>query len=266
MKNYISVINVKKTFRFTGKRKINNIFSLIEKTALDNLTFSVTKGEIFGLLGPNGAGKTTIMRIISTLIKCDSGEVFVSGDSVSDYPLLVRRKIGFLSGDLKLDDYFSPTYLFNFFSSLREVSLKHTNENREILFEQFGIKEFASEKLFALSSGMKQKVSLVISIVHDPQIIIFDEQTNGLDLVSAKTVTDFLIELKKQGKTIILATHIYSLAEKLCDRIGFIINGQMPFIFSPETNNCYTNLEEAFFSVYKQFCYKNKIEVFNKIS
>ncbi|MCL2194053.1 MAG: ABC transporter ATP-binding protein [Treponema sp.] len=253
MNEILSVVNVTKTFRYTEKQR--RLFrpgggGAKRKTALDNLSFSVNRGEIFGLMGPNGAGKTTAMRIISTQIKSDSGDVFVDGINVGEFPLRVRRRIGFLSLDLKLEEFFTPSYLFDFFSALREVPRKQARERREKLFGRFGVDEYANEKLSVLSSGMKQKVSLVVSIVHDPQVIIFDEPTNGLDLLAVRAVSDFLLELKSQGKTIILATHIFNLAEKICDRVGFIVNGR---ILNSDTlcgMSETSNLEEAFFSFY----------------
>jgi len=254
MSEILSVTNITKTFYCTEKqRKFLRAISVKNK-ALDNLSFSVNEGEIFGLLGPNGAGKTTAMRIISTLIKSDSGDVIVAGDNVKESSLKIRRNIGFLSGDLKLEEFFTPSYLFDFFSALREVPEKQARERKEALFNRFGVDEFAHKKLSMLSTGMRQKVSLVVSIAHDPQIIIFDEPTNGLDIIAAKAVSDFLLELKKQGKTIILATHIFSLAEKICDRAGFIVNGQLlksdTLCGISET----TNLENEFFSLYDQIC------------
>jgi len=248
----LSVRNITKTFRYSGKQYNLTPTIIGKKKVLDNLSFSVNEGEIYGLLGSNGAGKTTAMRIISTLLKSDSGDVFIAGYSVKESPLEIRRKLGFLSSDLKLDEFFTPAYLFDFFSSLREVSQKQIRERREILFKRFGINEYEHEKILALSNGMKQKVSLVLSLVHDPDIIIFDEPTNGLDILAAKTVTDFLLELKCQGKTIILATHIFSLAEKLCDRVGFIVDGEMLSSFTLSDVSGSYNLEDTFFSVYNQ--------------
>jgi sodium transport system ATP-binding protein len=221
-------------------------------TALDKLSFEVDKGEVFGLLGPNGAGKTTAMRIISTLIKSDSGDVFIEGENTKKHPANIRRKIGFLSGDLKLEDFFTPAYLFDYFSSLRDVPPDLIRLRRGQLFERFGINEYADKKLAELSSGMKQKVSFVVSISHDPSIIIFDEPTNGMDLVAARTVTDFLLELKRYDKIIILSTHIFSLAEKICDRVGFIINGKMLNCGSLEQLTKDNDLERTFFSLYDQ--------------
>jgi len=250
MSEILSVTNLTKAFRLTRKQRKAACTKETEKIVLNNLSFSVNEGEVFGLLGPNGAGKTTAMRIISTLIDSDAGEVFVDGDSVKDCPLKIRRKIGFLSGDLKLDEFFTPAYLFDFFSALREVPKQQAQQRRDRLFERFGINEYAHKKLAALSCGMKQKAAFVISISHDPPIIIFDEPTNGMDLLAARTVTEFLLELKEQGKTIILSTHIFSFAEKICDRVGFIVNGKLISSGTLEQITKNGNLEEAFFSLY----------------
>jgi len=252
MGQILSVLNITKTFKSTGKRRLLSRANNTRKTALDNLSFSVNEGEIFGLLGPNGAGKTTAMRIISTLIKSDSGDVIVAGNSVREFPHKIRRTIGFLSLDLKLEEFFTPSYLFDFFSALREVPEKQALERKQNLFSRFGVDHYAHERVSVLSTGMKQKVSLIVSIVHDPQIIIFDEPTNGLDILAARAVSDFLLELKKQGKTIILSTHIFNLAEKICDRAGFIVNGK---ILNAETQceiSKETSLEDAFFSFYNK--------------
>ena len=126
------------------------------------------------------------------------------------------------------------------------------DRRKKELFEKFGIDRFAEVKVANLSTGMKQKASLVISIVHDPDIIIFDEPTNGLDVLTAKVVTDFLQELRGQGKTIIVSTHIFSLVEKICDRVGIIINGKM--IVSDTLRNLTVrgSLEDVFFHIYEQ--------------
>ena len=118
--------------------------------------------------------------------------------------------------------------------------------------KKFGIEDFKEVKIGDLSTGMKQKVSLVISIVHDPEIIIFDEPTNGLDVITAKSVTDFLIELKKEGKTIILSTHIFSLVEKLCDRVGIIFDGRMIKDDSLTNLTKEKSLEDVFFELYDE--------------
>ena len=227
MEEILIVNNLRKTFKLTAKqRKINKTDDLY-KVAVDGLSFKAYKGEIYGLLGPNGAGKTTTLRIISTLIKADSGNVLVDNIDIAKNPDMVRQRIGFLTSELKLEDFFTPNYLYDYFSALHKIEKDVSDQRKNYLFKKFGIDNFKEVKIGDLSTGMKQKVSLVISIVHNPEIIIFDEPTNGLDVITAKSVTDFLIELKKEGKTIILSTHIFSLVEKLCDRVGIIFDGKM---------------------------------------
>ena len=123
---------------------------------------------------------------------------------------------------------------------------------KQRLFERFGITGFAEVKVGNLSTGMKQKVSLVVSIVHDPNIIIFDEPTNGLDVLTAKVVTDFLLEMKGQGKTIIVSTHIFSLIEKICDRVGIIIDGSMAVCDTLDKIRDGKSLEDRFFDIYAE--------------
>ncbi|MBD5632187.1 MAG: ABC transporter ATP-binding protein [Clostridia bacterium] len=222
------------------------------KIAVNNLSFTVDRGEIFGLLGPNGAGKTTTLRMLATLIKPDSGNAFICGKSIVSDESAVRRKIGFLTGELKLDETFTPAYLFEFFSDLYGIDKSVCKERMSRLFRKFGINEFATQKLGNLSTGMKQKTALVVSIAHDPEFIIFDEPTNGLDVLTAKVVTDFLQELRAEGKTIILSTHIFSLVEKLCDRVGVLINGRLVALDSLQNLTKEKNLEETFFELYEK--------------
>ena len=250
MNEILIVNNLTKIFKLTKKQQKINKTTETNKVAVDDLSFVAYEGEIYGLLGPNGAGKTTTLRIISTLIKPNNGDVIVDGFSVTKQPDEVRSRIGFLTSELKLEDFFTPNYLFDYFSELYKIDKSVSEQRKEELFKKFEIDSFKEVKIADLSTGMKQKVSLVISVVHDPDIIIFDEPTNGLDIITAKTVTDFLLELKKAGKTIILSTHIFSLVEKLCDRVGIIIDGKMVLSDSLE-NICKDKaLEDVFFELY----------------
>ena len=250
MDEILRVNNITKTFKLSNKQRKINKTNDMYKVAVVDLSFSALSGEIFGLLGPNGAGKTTTLRVISTLIKADKGDVFVDGFSVKEEAFKVRSKIGFLTSELKLEDFFTPNYLYDYFSNLHMVDEEVSRIRKEELFSKFGINDYREIKIADLSTGMKQKVSLVISLVHDPDIIIFDEPTNGLDIITAKTVTDFLVELKKSGKTIILSTHIFSLVEKLCDRVGIIINGKMIVCDSLSNITKDKCLEDVFFDIY----------------
>ena len=252
MKVILKADGLSKSFRLSAKQqKLQNTKKKVI-TAVDDVSFEAYEGEIFGLLGPNGAGKTTTLRILATIIKADKGDALVDGSSVKDEPDIVRSKIGFLTSELKLEDFFTPNYLFDFFSKIHHIDPQVSESRKRELFAKFGIDKFAEVKVANLSTGMKQKASLVISIVHDPNIIIFDEPTNGLDVITAKVVTDFLFELKEQGKTIILSTHIFSLVEKLCDRAGIIIDGKMVACDTLENLTAEKSLEDIFFDLYAE--------------
>ncbi|MBE6652436.1 MAG: ATP-binding cassette domain-containing protein [Ruminococcaceae bacterium] len=242
---------LRKTFTLSRKQQQLEKTKQKVKVAVDGLSFEANRGEIFGLLGPNGAGKTTTLRMLATLIRPDKGDAFVDGVSIIKNPDAVRGRIGFLTGELKLEDFFTPDYLFDFFSDLHGVEPATAAARKKELFAKFGIDRFAEVKVANLSTGMKQKISLVISVVHDPDIIIFDEPTNGLDVLTAKVVTDFLLELRERGKTVILSTHIFSLVEKLCDRVGIIIDGRMVACDSLPTVCNGLSLEDRFFELYK---------------
>ena len=252
MEEILKVENLTKTFKLSKKQQKLERTNLKVKVAVNSLSFTAYKGEIFGLLGPNGAGKTTTLRMLATLIKPDSGDALIAGKSIISDEEDVRRKIGFLTSELKLEDFFTPNYLFNFFGELYGMDKTAIENRRRHLFSRFGIDRFAEVKFSNLSTGMKQKVSLVVSIVHDPEFIIFDEPTNGLDVLTAKVVTDFLTELKADGKTIILSTHIFSLIEKLCDRVGIIIDGKLATIDTLENLTREKSLEDTFFELYRE--------------
>ena len=252
MREILKVESISKTFKLSSKQQKVEKTNSKTKTAVDNLSFSAYEGEIFGLLGPNGAGKTTTLRMLATLIKPDSGDAIIDGASVVKNPDEVRSKIGFLTSELKLEDFFTPDFLFDFFSDLHKVPDDIRNKRKSELFAKFGIDKFAQVKVANLSTGMKQKVSLVVSIVHDPDIIIFDEPTNGLDVITAKVVTDFLEELIQRGKTIIVSTHIFSIIEKICDRVGIIIDGQMIVCDDLKTLTAQKSLEDVFFDLYSE--------------
>ena len=251
METILKTEGLRKTFKLSKKQQQLEKTNQKVKVAVDGLSFTANRGEIFGLLGPNGAGKTTTLRMLATLIRPDEGDAFVDGVSIVKDPDAVRGRIGFLTGELKLEDFFTPNYLFDFFSSLHGVEPAVAAARKADLFGKFGIDRFAEVKVANLSTGMKQKVSLVISVVHDPDIIIFDEPTNGLDVLTAKVVTDFLLELRDRGKTVILSTHIFSLVEKLCDRVGIIIDGRMVACDSLNAVCGGMSLEDRFFELYK---------------
>ncbi len=252
MRELLQVQDLTKTFQLSAKQQKLEKTKEKVRVAVNHLSFTAYEGEIFGLLGPNGAGKTTTLRLLATLIRPDSGDALVDGASVVREPGKVRGRIGFLTSELKLEDCFTPNYLFDFFAALHKVEPAVRDKRKKELFERFGIDRFAEVRVANLSTGMKQKVSLVVSIVHDPDIIIFDEPTNGLDVLTAKVVTDFLQQLRDEGKTIIVSTHIFSLIEKLCDRVGVIVGGKMIVCDTLDRVCGGMSLEDRFFEIYKE--------------
>ncbi len=244
----VNVKDLKKEFKISKRqRKIQQCRTNI---ALNGLSFEVNKGEIYALLGTNGAGKTTTLRILSTLLKPDDGKCYIDGVNVSEEPDKIRSKIGFLTSELKLDGFFTPNYLYDFFSDLYGVKSELRIVRKKELFNTLGIDKFAEVKVSNLSTGMKQRVAIAISLVHDPDIIIYDEPTNGLDIVSSKMVIDYLKELKTNGKTIIISTHIFEVVEKVADRVGIVINGKLEYEDSISRIKKEKSLEGVFFEVY----------------
>ena len=237
MSEILRAEGLQKTFRLSAKQQKLEKTRSRTKVAVRDLSFSVQEGEIFGLLGPNGAGKTTTLRILATLIKPDRGDALIDGCSVTRQPEEVRKRVGFLTSELKLEEFFTPNYLFDFFSELHHVPPEVRERRKKELFDTFCIGEFAEVKVANLSTGMKQKASLAISLVHDPSVIIFDEPTNGLDVLTAK---------------VIVSTHIFSLIEKVCDRVGVIIAGQMVQCGSLAEVCGGKSLEDRFFDLYAE--------------
>jgi sodium transport system ATP-binding protein len=252
MSEILKVEGLSKTFKLSTRQQRLERTHQSERIAVNNLSFTANSGEIFGLLGPNGAGKTTTLRMLATLIKPTTGDACVDGFSVIKQPEQVRSRIGFLTSELKLEHTFTPNYLYDFFSALHNVDPVTAAARKLQLFERFDIDQFAEVKIADLSTGMKQKASIAISLVHSPDIIIFDEPTNGLDVITAKVVTTYLEELRDQGKSIILSTHIFSLAQKLCDRIGIIIDGRMVACDTLDNITHGQDLEDTFFDIYTQ--------------
>jgi sodium transport system ATP-binding protein len=238
----VKVIDVHKTFK-SRKRTVK---------AVDGATFTAKPGRVFGLLGPNGAGKTTTLRMISTLLKPDKGRVEVFGFDTVKNPTEVRKRIGFLTSDMKLSGNLSPRELLYFFADLSKVPRKKAKEKIHELASYLDMESFLDETVKKLSTGMKQKASLAVSLIHDPDVIVFDEPTNGLDILTARTVTEFIKDFRDQQKTVIISTHVMSVAEKLCDDVAIILEGKL--VENNDISSLYSkydteDLEEVFFEV-----------------
>ena len=204
-------------------------------TAVDKLTFHIKEGEVFGFLGPNGAGKTTTMRILACLISKTNGEARIAGYDVSDKAdsLKIRKIVGLLPENVGLYDDLTAYKNLDFYGKLYECSETQRKENIEHFLRLLGLWDKREVLVGTFSKGMKQKLAIARALIHDPEILFLDEPTANLDPESSKTVRDFILDLKKEKKTIFLNTHNLDEAHRICDKIG-IFNTKLMAIGSPE--------------------------------
>jgi len=198
-----------------------------EVRAVDGISFECKPGEIFGLLGANGAGKTTTLRLLATILSPTSGSARVMGYEISQEPEEVRRNLGFYSASTALYPRLTARETLQFFARINHYPDKDRDARVNYLISRFGIESYVNARIDRLSSGMKQKVSIARTVVHDPPVLIFDEPTVGLDVLNALEMQQVLGEFRDEGKTIIFSTHIMSEAERLCDRIAIIHSGKI---------------------------------------
>ncbi len=212
-------------------------------TAVDGLTLHVEEGEVFGFLGPNGAGKTTTVRMLCCLIAKTSGSASVGGYSIEgeDNCLAIRKMVGLLPENVGSYDTLSAYRNLDFYGQLYEVPDGVRRENIERLLRLLGIWERRDDAVGTFSKGTKQKIAIARALIHDPKVLFLDEPTANLDPEAAKTVRDFILELKKEKRTIFLNTHNLDEAERLCDRIG-ILKTKLVAVDSPK------NLERSLYS------------------
>jgi len=198
-----------------------------EFRAVDGLSFTCRPGRIFGLLGPNGAGKTTTLRILSTTLLPTSGSASVGGHDVVREPARARERLGFCTGTTGIYERLTPREMIRYFGRLYGFEDGPLEARIEELLALFDMKAFADTPNGRLSAGMRQKVSLARTIVHDPPVLIFDEPTTSLDILVARTVTQFIGDCRARGRTVILSTHIMSEVEKLCDDVAIVHRGRV---------------------------------------
>lgn len=249
----LRVENLVKSFPLSEKQRKALDVKEKRKIAVNGISFTANSGEIFGILGPNGAGKTTTMRMLATLIKPDSGEIYYNDKSVIKSNADIRSEFSFLTTDLKLDTKSTANNMYDFFAELYHIPKDKAQKRKAELFESFGINSFADTKISKLSQGMRQKVSLVISVIHNPDFIILDEPTNGLDIIAAREVREFILKMKSEGKCIILSTHLFDLVEKVCDRAAMIIDGKLAIVDTLENLTQGKSLEDAFYEYYLKY-------------
>lgn len=207
------------------KEKILDVKNLTKsfdaKIVLNDLSFDLEKGEIFGLLGPNGAGKTTMIRIILDIIRADHGEIKIFGEEFDEN---LKERIGYLPEERGLYQKITVLECLRYFAELKNV--KKSEDKIDFWLDKVGLRDYKKKKIEGLSKGMQQKIQLVAAFIHNPELLILDEPFSGLDPINTKLAKDILLDLKREGKTIILSTHQMDQVERTCDRILMINRGK----------------------------------------
>ena len=214
----IEAINLTKVFH---DRKRGDV------RAVDGMNFRCQPGQIYGLLGANGAGKTTTLRLLATILQPSDGTAQVAGFDIRKHPEKVRANVGFLSTATALYGRLTARETVEYFGRLNGLDRDKLRQRVGELFALLGIHEFAERRCDRLSTGMKQKVSIARTLVHDPPVMIFDEPTLGLDVMAARTIVGFIRDCRARGKTVLFSSHVMSEVQKLCDLIGIIHNGRL---------------------------------------
>lgn len=225
----IQIQDLFKTFKLSKKqiKEKGPAFTGKSVDAVGGISFECQPGRIYALLGPNGAGKTTTLRMIATIFKPTSGSISVNGIQVTEDPQAVRENIGFLTGSTGLYERLTPNELIKYFAKLYDVSGPEYEQRKAYLFDLLGINEYANKRIGKLSTGMRQKVSIARTVIHDPPVVIFDEPTSGLDVIASKAIIQLIRDCKDEGKTVIFSTHIMHEVNLLADDLGIIHAGKM---------------------------------------
>ncbi len=220
--------------------------------AVRNVSFRAETGAILGLLGPNGAGKTTLLRMLSTALKPSNGTARFDGVDVVESPLEVRKRIGFLSDNTGLYGRLTAREMIEYYGKLHGLEQAKINERMDELFSLLEMTAFADKRNDSLSSGMKQKVSIARTLIHDPEVIMFDEPTTGLDVAAAEAILKFIESCKDKGKTVLFCTHHMHEVDRLCDFVVVLHEGRLCFEGSIEQMRSHTgqsHLDKAFLTL-----------------
>lgn len=206
--------------------------NLKKKTSLEDLSMRVDTGEVFGFLGPNGAGKTTTIKLLVRLIFPDGGSARILGKSIDD--VAMHQEIGYLPEQPYFYDYLTAAELLDYFARFHRLTPTDRKMRVENMLKKVGLETAKKIQLRKYSKGMLQRVGLAQAILHDPQVVILDEPMSGLDPLGRREVRDIILELKKEGRTVLFSTHILSDAEMLCDRVGVLVGGKLRGVGTPE--------------------------------
>jgi ABC-2 type transport system ATP-binding protein len=204
---------------------------LKKKRSLEGLTMQVESGEVFGFLGPNGAGKSTTIKLLVGLIFPDAGMARILGRPITDIEM--HRDIGYLPEQPYFYDYLTAAEVLDYFAQFHDLTAADRNERVARMLKKVGLETAQKIQLRKYSKGMLQRVGLAQAILHDPKVVILDEPMSGLDPIGRREVRDIILELKREGKTVLFSTHILSDAEMLCDRVGVIVGGKLRGVGAP---------------------------------
>ena len=239
----ISVRNLKKFFG--------------EVKAVNGISFDVHKGEIFGLLGPNGAGKTTTIKLLLGLLEPLEGDIRILGLNPEREEVQMKKNVGYVSEEPMIFKSLTPKDLFNFIASIRQLDPKEATERVQEYLESLGAAEYYNQMIASLSHGNKQKIQIVSSILHEPDLLILDEPISGLDAKSVRVVKEILDMHIEKGGAVLFSTHIMEVAEDLCDRIAIINRGKLVGIgtideLRQQANKLGASLEDVFLRLTEQ--------------
>jgi sodium transport system ATP-binding protein len=227
----IRVQDLSKTFRLSRKQKREEGITAHsnEIRAVDGVSFVCRPGRIFTLLGPNGAGKTTILRMIATLLRPTGGSIEVSGFDTRKDPNEVRKRIGFLTGTTRLYDRLTVNELVKYYADLHQMDRDAFEERRRELYDLLDMNGIQNRRIGKLSSGMKQKVGIVRTVIHDPEVVIFDEPTTGLDVITSRAIIEMIHRSTERSRTVIFSTHIMSEVSRISDDLAILHQGKLLF-------------------------------------
>ena len=200
-----------------------------EFAAVDQLSFKVDVGEVYGLLGPNGAGKTTTLRCILGLLDPTSGDVIVDGFRVSQKPQAIKQRIGLVSASAGLYQWLTPREILDYFADVYSVPPDVAERRIQELSDLLELKRFLNQRSATLSTGQKQRVNLARALIHDPPVVLMDEPTLGLDVVGSQVVFDYVDLLRSQKRAVVVSTHHLDEAGRLCDRFGLLFHGNLRY-------------------------------------